>query len=227
MDIDKFKELVENTVSASLTEKEREKALRDLNAAVEESTAKILELSSVLEDKVSELEMASASLDEKEAELASKNGEIESIKTSLEEASSRVENLEAALSQKDKEVEELSQLNSVLEEKASSLENKFNDLEKEAALIARVEKLSADKVLRSGEAGEAQKLKVRDMSDEEFASYLADLKELREEFIKDVKPENMDSAGRLDFEGPDNSVVSKYEELGKALALRVKERLGR
>ena len=116
MDIDKFKELVEKTVSASLTEKDRERALNDLNEAVEESTAKIEELSSVLEDKASELEKAVASLEEKEAELASKNEEIESIGAALEEANSRVENLEASLSQKDKEIEELSALKVAFED---------------------------------------------------------------------------------------------------------------
>jgi len=233
MDIEKFKELVENTVSATLTEKEREKALATLNDAVVESTEKIRELSSVLEAKNSELEQASLSLSEKEEALTATSEELASLKTSLEEVSSKIENLEASLSQKAVEFEELTALKDSFEEKATNLEAKFNEIEKEAVLVVRMEQLSAEKILRSGTAGDVQKEKVGNMQDEEFASYVAELKELREEFIKSVEPapvvvDDKATAGLLNFEVPvTDGISSKYKELGDALAQKVTERLSK
>jgi len=232
MDIEKIKEIVQTVVGDSLTEKERAKALATIEPVIAEATKKLTELAEALEGKNSELAVKEESIEALNSRIVELEGTITNNKTLLDEATATMANLETKLSEKEKEFIELSSLNETLNNESSELKNKLNEIEKQKILVARVEELKESKVLRSGDAEKAQIEKVKELSNEEFSAYKAELVSLREEFIKSLaETNNTNSSGKeeaslgmLNIEAKIvENVNDKYKKLGQALADKAKK----
>lgn len=124
----------------------------------------------------------SEELEAKKAELADLEDNRAEFEKKFQELNEEVENLKAEL---DKAVEATKEQ----ETRAEAAENKLAEITKDRTLDARVAELEEAKVLKTGDKLESQKAKVREMTDEEFASYKEDLVELRSEMEEAVRTE--------------------------------------
>ncbi len=98
MDINQFEEAVKKAVDASLTEKERAKALAEMQEVLETATLQIEDLTKSLEEKASMLEAKNSEVEEKDSKLedsvakaAENTAEIDELKVSLGESDATVE----------------------------------------------------------------------------------------------------------------------------------------
>lgn len=230
MDIDKIKEIVKSIVDDTLSNQEKAKALSDMEGAVIEAKATIEELTSALALK--------------NADYASVTSELENANVKLASVESRAIAAEATVESRDKEImvlavekEELEKKVLEVGERASSLQTQLDEIHRSAVQASRIAELEASKVLRPGKSGEDQKLKVRDLSDEEFASYKSDLVALREEILSSLPTDSENTevasdeeakevAGLINLEQPmPEDLGERYRKLGEALAGQVKKRI--
>ena len=115
--------------------------------------------------------------------LEAKDEEINTLKNSLTVAESgdtfkeEMENLRNKIAELEKALQES-------KDKANVAEAALSEIKKAEILKGRLDKLTEAKVFRAGEAGEVQKTKVKDMSDEDFSAYISELAALREEVLK-------------------------------------------
>ena len=219
MDNDALKKDVELIVTSIFSakedaEKERltKEALRDSAEVVTGLTTSITEKDEVITDLESKVSDA-------EVTIAEHVGSIDAEKAKVEDLTKQLEEVTTKLS-------------------ASELE--VVDMRKDMAADARMSELKESKVIGTDE--KAQRGKVKEMSDEEFASYQTELIELRKSIETElaatapvVKPDdvtgdtpvtpdmdiNIDSSEQaaLNLEGSSpEDLVSNYTDLGKAMA---------
>lgn len=131
----------------------------------------------ILKKATDTIESMTASLEAKDVDLEEKDGEIASMKEELE-------TLKAQIEEKD---QKLAELTSSLEEAQTTLA----EIEKDRRAAERMTKLEGAKVARTGEAREAQLAKIREMADEDFEEYAAELTSMREALLAEIK----DAAG--------------------------------
>jgi septal ring factor EnvC (AmiA/AmiB activator) len=108
--------------------------------------------------------------------LEAKNSEFEDLEVKLSDSEDRATNLQTEL---EAAQEGITEANRKLEES----ESKLNDLVKDRATELRVKELIEAGVISDKEV---QSVKVRDMSDEEFASYKTELVSIREAVIAEL-----------------------------------------
>lgn len=162
MDRDKIVEEFKKTLRAVSEEISEADALEKCKASLDkfnEVNDQLMEKLSELEAENKELTLATESL---EASLAEKSSEVEAVSSSLEEAKTNI---------------------SSLEEEKNKLVVELEDINKKERARLRLEDLSKDELLFSeGPLKEKQEKVVYDISDEEFASYKEDLKEMKSAF---------------------------------------------
>lgn len=154
MDKDTLKQDIEAIVAAIFSDKEQAGQVQKTQEALSESAETIEILTQSLEAKVTELEEANTS---SEAVTAEKDTKISELTTELEAAQLKVTELEASLV-----------------ETKETLEN----IEKDQVAEARMAELKEEKVAILSDL-ETQTAKVKELTDEEFASYKTDRVELR------------------------------------------------
>lgn len=113
--------------------------------------------------------------------VASKEDELTILAETNEGLTGQIEQLNSKVAELEGKVEESSNLFKELEEGANKAKAELASMAKDRKLEVRIRELEADKVLRSGDKQEAQKARIRDMGDEEFASYKSDLIDMRSE----------------------------------------------
>jgi septal ring factor EnvC (AmiA/AmiB activator) len=134
-----------------------------------------------LQESVEELlEKAKATITELSDSLEAKDSEIEKMEAKLTETS---ENYETAKSELDNKMSELEDLQAKLEE----AQNTLAEIEKDRVANERMEKLEEAKVARTGEDRELQFTKVREMTEESFEEYAAELVSLRASLLEEMK----------------------------------------
>jgi outer membrane murein-binding lipoprotein Lpp len=141
------------------------------------------------------------SLEAKDDELTEKVAKIEELETSNTELSSKIEELEQSLAQAETEKTELS-------ERAAAVETELENIKKDRTAELRFEELKTEGVAALDEKSRSDQLaKVREMTDEEFASYKSERVELRRSVIAELEAstggdvvDNSDTAS-----GEDNS----------------------
>lgn len=167
MDVEKVKDVVLEVLKDQLPDAEAAGVEEEVEAALKEAE-KIL---SELTEKLAESET------KRVADAAT----IEALTAEVEELKTACAALESDKAQLSEEV-------ASTKGRAEKAEGELLALNKDMTAAVRVKKLEEAKVLRLGDALDKQKASVREMSDEEFASYLEDLISFRDEILKD-KPE--------------------------------------
>ena len=165
----KIKEAVEKLVQDILAGEASASASSKLEEILSESSVTIKELKNAIVD------LEKAAVDNTAAV-----EDLEKVKTELE---TEVTALKEQVKELDKEKTEF-------EERATKAEDVLANMEKDQAADSRMAELVEVKVVRvDKEAASAQRLYVRDMSDEEFASYKDERVALRKELLDVIAQE--------------------------------------
>lgn len=179
MDRDDLKKQVQEMVAGFWAEKEEADIRKSTEKALEESANTISELTSSLETKNEEV----ASLEEKLSESESAHKELES-------------QLEAANKELDETKDELASTKQALE-----------DMKKDRAAEKRMAELEDAGVANSDR--ETQTAKVKEMSDEDFASYKEELVSIRQSVVAELEKAKADADAKAEEE------AKKAEEAAK------------
>ena len=173
----------------------------------------------------------------------------EEIATAADESNSlkaRVEELEAKARELEEQLTKATEDNEGLTARAEASEKELAGIAAERRLEVRIAELSEAKVAQAGEKLEEQKAKIRDMQDEEFASYKEELtsfralleEQLREETAStseetaeetvEVAPAKISESTKeeaavaaLNVEGDAPTKEDQYLDMGKAMAARI------
>ena len=215
-----------------ITKEDFQKEIRD---ALKEAVAGVSEESRL--DKVSALlEKADSTISELIETVELKDDELSKSEEAMAALKKEVLDLDHA------QVKELERLTSELkeaqekavaaEERATKAESELTGISHDRRLELRVAELAEAKVLKAGEKLEAQKTRIRAMSDEDFAAYkeeLVDLRQAVEAALQDQGDEGVNiappvidkgaAAGVLNVEQMNNADrKSQMAEFGQALA---------
>jgi chromosome segregation ATPase len=212
-------------------------AIKEVLAEREEANQldKVEELLSRAESTINEL---SETITAKDEELAAVSTVTEGLKAQIEELKAKAVELEEKLAEADKKAEER-------EGRAVAAEEKLASIEADKKLTVRMEELAEAKVVKAEDKREAQKERVRAMSDEDFIAYKEELVEMRNEVEAELRaaaatdegqttegvtvpPADLDKARRedaaaaaaatLNIEVVSEDVKSMYHEMAAAMA---------
>ncbi len=221
MDKEALKKDVEAIVKTIFSEKEEIDKKRLTEEALKDSAKVVTDLTASVEEKDSIISNLEAEISEAAETIAKQVESIDAEKAKVDELTKQLEDVT---------------------NKLSASETKVADMEKDMAADARMADLKESKVISTDQ--KVQREKVREMSDEEFASYKKELVELRSSIeaeiastapvvtpdgdtttvTSDVVTPNMDinvdnsAQAALNLEVSPDDIASKYSELGKAMA---------
>lgn len=186
-------------------------AIKDVLAEREEASRldKVEDLLSTAESTINEL---TDTITKKEEALVVASSDNDSLRAQVEELKLKAEELETKLSDADKKSEEL-------EGRATAAEKELANIEAGRRLESRMTELEEAKVSKSGEKREAQTVRVRDLSDEEFAAYKQELVDIRSDVeaeLKAVAAEAKKASEKTAVEG-EGVVAVPPADLDKAL----------
>lgn len=228
MDQDKFKGGIREAVREALAEKEEANRLAAVEDLLRDAEVTINDLNQTINDK--------------NEEVASISEEKESLLAKVDELQEKLTEYVSKLEESDKTLKEL-------EDRAEAAEKEVATIAAEQRLAVRMEQLKEAKVSFTDEASfEGQKNRVRDLSDEEFASYLEERVSLRKQLENEIKeaaatagstgneevpPADITksrkeeaaqaAAATLDVEVASESISEKYKEMANAMAKRMRE----
>lgn len=151
-----LKHEVESVVAAIFSEKEEADIRKKTESALQESAEKLQEITTCLEERNEEVSSLTTKITESEGRIQSLESELEAAKKETEEANSKISEAEAAL----------------------------EDIKKDREAELRIAELSEAKVI--GTDKEAQLVKVREMSNDEFAAYRDERIALRKAVIDEL-----------------------------------------
>ncbi len=216
---DNLKKQVEDVVSAIFDSKEKETIRKKTEDALRASALKIEELAS-------EVEVATEVVVEKDTE-------ISELKTKIETAD--VEKAEL-IEKHGVETKEITDAKTSVEEDLEKVSLELSTMKKEITADKRMVELESAGVVR--EESDVQKIKIMDMSDEDFTSYKEELVSIKAKVLSSLKvkedvdtdeedtntpPVEVDpdktSQAALNLEStPSQDLAEKYADLGKAMA---------
>jgi chromosome segregation ATPase len=154
---DKVKKEIEAVVASIFSEKEEEDARQRTEDALSTSASTIEELTTTLEGR---------------------NTEVTELETKVSETEEKVSDLESQLEAAKTETESVT-------EQLTESNQKMDDMLKDKAADDRMTELEEAGVTRSDK--DSQRAKVREMSDEDFASYKEELESIRQAVIDELK----------------------------------------
>ncbi len=160
--------------------KEVTTVLKGALAGLPEATqlAKVSEVLETAETTISELLQT---VESKDDELATSSEDNLTLKQQVDELMAKTKLLDEQLAAREAELKALTDLHMQAEQRAVAAETIIAEAAKIKTLETRVAELATSKVLKAGEKLEAQKAKIKSMSDEEFATYRDDLVDVRSE----------------------------------------------
>ena len=223
-----LKKDIELLVTKIFSEKEEVNQRQATQEALRDSANVIEDLKKTLEIKEVEAATAITAL---KAEIATKDAEVVALTTKVEAVT--------------KEAAEVATATEVIKQELATATEALDNLKKDRTAEIRVAELVEAKVITSDKITE-QASKVRNMTDEEFATYKQDRIQLREAVIKELgnavqtppvqetaavaptTPPAQISPGHaiasaMNFEtAPSDDVLSKYAKLGEAMAANLK-----
>ena len=153
------REMIRELIEEILTAKEDAELQESVESLLEKAKATIEELSDSLEAK-------DADIVEMETKLVKTAEEHETAKTELEAKMSEIEDLQTKLEE---------------------AQNTLAEIEKDRLANERMEKLEEAKVARTGESRDVQFTKVREMAEEDFEEYAAELVSLRASLLEEIE----------------------------------------
>lgn len=166
-----------------------------------------------------ELGKAASAISDLTSALESKNTEAAEMEEKLTASDARVKELESELEAAKTESE-------TANEKLGEVEKALEDMKKDRAAEVRMAELEDAGVARSDK--EDQMAKVRDMSDEDFASYKDELVSIREAILAELEASNKAEAdAKAEAEAEEAKKMKKdemEEEEKKKLAKKAKEK---
>jgi len=177
---DKLRKDVEAVVAKIFSEKEEADIRKQTEEALSKSASTIEELTDTLE---------------------ARNIEFEELEAKLSETESKVKDFESEQEAARKEIEDL---NKKLEESENTLE----EMKKDRAAELRMKELTKAGVVSDAEA---QSLKVREMSDEDFTSYKDELVSIREAVIAELSKTETEEAEEEEVEAKEDETEAKEE----------------
>ena len=154
---EKVRKEIEDAVASIFSEKEEADSRQRTEEALTTSATTIEELTAALEVK---------------------NSEVEAVEVSISEATEKISNLESELEAAKTEIE-------TTNESLAEATKQVEDMIKDKAAEDRMAELEVSGVARADK--EAQISKIRDMSDEDFASYKDELVSIREAVLAELK----------------------------------------
>lgn len=181
-----------------------------------------VQVAQVVEDLFNEKEEADIRK-RTEAELQKAASSISDLTTALEEKNTEVAELDEKLSEKSAEIEKLnSELEAAREElekaneKLAESEKTLEDMMKDRAAEQRMVELEDAGVTRSDR--ESQIAKVREMTDEDFASYKDELVSIREAVVAELKKasEKAEADAKAEEEAAKKAAEEEEAKKGKA-----------
>jgi len=218
------------------------KALKDALAGVSAEARLDDKVKTLLESADSTISDLLETVELRDQEISKAADETKTLQETVEELTNKLKELEEVLAARDADLKEVQDKVVASEERATAAETELANIAHDRRLEVRVAELAEAKILKAGEKSEAQKAKVREMSDEEFASYkeeLVDLRQAVEAAIKEVAgTENGEevvevapplinkedaAVAALNAENNEPTGKSKYADLGPALAQRLKD----
>ncbi len=227
---------------------DKEEFRSEVSKAIQEALAGV-SAEARLDDKVKTLlESADSTISDlletvetRDQDLSKVADENKALQIKIEELSIKTKELEDLVAAREASLKEAEEKVVASDERAAAAEAELANIAHDRRLEVRVSELAEAKILKSGEKAEAQKAKVREMSDEDFASYkeeLIDLRQSVEAAIKEVAgvetgDETVDIApplinkqdaavAALNAENNEPTSKSKFNALGAALAKRLK-----
>ncbi len=227
-------ESIIDDILSKKSEEGRKKALEEALVQASDNLTKasktIEELTSLVQAKESEV----ASLNELIESLKTENASVVDVKTKeVQELTDKLASVNAALEEKDGELKKVS-------EELASIQSALANAEKEKVAASRIEELKVAGLAFTSEAAlEAQLSKVKNFTDEEFASYKEELATLAAQVKASitsndtstiVPPPTLDpnvAQAALDIELDTTTAKSKYKGLGEALSKRMQARYNR
>ena len=214
-----LKDAVAEVVASIFSEKKEEDMRKKAEEALNDSAKVISELTESLEAKTTELATAMASIEEYEDKISELG---ETVKAHADE-----------MEKKDIKI-------SASTEKITTLETKLVAIEQAQLAASRYTELEEAGVARKDKDGQIARIK--GLSDEEFASYKAELVSVRESVLASIEEKGSDDSSSDDSDGVDTppanvaksgkeqaamnmesgskKIEDRYAELGKVLAAR-------
>lgn len=230
MDKNELYKEVKQAVDAIFNEKEEAEKQKKAEEALRKSATTIDELTKELESNKSEYSELESKYNEIQNTLEEKEKELSNIKEEKTQLEQSAEEKETELSSIKEEHEKIKSEKEANDKELSSVKEELDNLKKDQLVEARVSELEEAKV--ASKDIETQKKKIRDMSDEEFASYKNELVSLRETIVAsldsggDTSDSKKKSFANVDgnntsfnLESPaDPNTEDEYSKLGEAMA---------
>lgn len=212
-DTDKKEMLVSALEDAKTKLVEASASISDRDLEIEDLTTKLEEATTALEEAGEKVQTEEASIEDIKALMVSKDEELASVTEELEAEKTKVAEKETALETSDIEF-------SAVKEELVTVSAELAQIRKDAIVAERMISLEEAGLARSDEAGiKAQKEKVADLSDEDYASYKEELESIKASIIESLKGDatldpNSVNASIINLEG-DGEVSIK--DVGEAL----------
>ena len=196
---------IESIVDEIFKKKEEAEMKKETEAALTEAATTINQLTDSLEAKDAEHQAEIESLQETIASLETQVNEMAESKTALEEEKSQF----------DTEKEELTQ-------RAEAAEEELSNMKKDQLAKERMEDLQTAGVASTDLNG--QTAKVREMSDEDFASYKEELVSIKDAIVKKLEDtSNTDEEAKKAQAALEAEEAAKEAEAAKVLEARLAE----
>jgi colicin import membrane protein len=173
-------------------------------AAVVESLFNEKEQAMIRQRTEAELQKAATTISELASSLEEKNAEVAEFEEKISEAEAKVQGLTSELEAAKKELE-------TANEKLGQTEKALEDMKKDRAAEVRMTELEDAGVTRSDR--ESQMEKVREMSDEDFASYKEELVSIREAVVAEL--EKARATADADAKAEEEAAAKAAEEAAK------------
>jgi chromosome segregation ATPase len=228
---EKLKRDIEGVVAGIFSEKEEQEMRKRTEEALSEAATTIENLTETLEEKNAELDGMKETVSTKEAE-------IDSLTTKIDEQKSEMDKLQEALAEKEATLEEMHKTKKAEDRMKVLSEEKVahsNEAEQEKQ-FAKVKEMSDEDFetykeelvsLRKAVVAEIDlnrpQSEEENVSEEKAEENSEEAEEQEDDETVDpanVDPEKAESAA-VNLESDDDSVIKKYEELGKEMASRM------
>lgn len=177
-------------------------------AAVVESLFNEKEQAMIRQRTEAELQKAATTISELASSLEEKNTEVAEFEDKISETEAKVQELTSELEAAKAELE-------TANEKLGQTEKALEDMKKDRAAEVRMTELEDAGVTRSDR--ESQMEKVREMSDEDFASYKDELVSIREAVVAELKKdrEKADADAKAEEEAAKQAAAEEAAKNGK------------
>jgi chromosome segregation ATPase len=158
-------------------------SISDKDSEIEDLTSKLEEATAALEEAAEKAQTEEVSMDDMTALMVSKDEELATVKEELEAEKAKVAEQETAAEEADITL-------TTVKEEFETTSAELAQIKKDALVAERMASLEEAGLTRSDEAGvEAQREKVANLSDEDYASYKAELEAIKTSIIASLKDE--------------------------------------